>query len=157
MEQGDGIYFYWQLPLAEWTIFRHFDPMLPSYAIHSVIIPTELQFCDAVVHDKGYNISFCALDLAVWMTWGSSWCSVFSFWSCVIWHIQLPNPGLVVYMVAPLSQWTQCSSCKRLVSWRSYGFRWISLLTGCRGDVGVLGLSSSQFARDNDLCTTLGR
>ena len=115
MEQGDGVYFYWQLPLAEWTIFRHFDPMLPSYAIHSVIIPTELQFWDAVVHDKGYNISFCALDLAVWMTWGSSWRSVFSFWSCVIWHIQLPNPGLVVYMVAPLSQWTQCSSCKRLV------------------------------------------
>ena len=116
MEQGDGVYFYWLLPPAKWNIFRHFDPMLPSYAIHSVVIPTELQFWDAVVHDKGYSISFFALDLAVCLTWGSSWCSVFSFWSCVIWHIQLPNPGLVVYMVAPLSQWTQCSSCKRLIS-----------------------------------------
>ena len=156
MEQGDGIYFYWQLPFAEWNIFRHFDPMLPSYAIHSVVIPTELQFWDAVVHDKGY---------IVLRTWFGSMFNVrffmvlriFVLILCLIWHIQLPNPGLVVYMVAPLSQWTQCSSCKRLVSWRSYGFRWISLLTGCRGDVGVLGLSSSQFARDNDLCTTLGQ
>ena len=69
MEQGDGVYFYWQLPFAEWNIFRHFDPMLPSYAIHSVVIPTELQFWDAVVHDKGYSISFFALDLAVYLTY----------------------------------------------------------------------------------------